>query len=302
MSESIFENWKERCSQLGHLTTNLEGITVKQLEDLNALLERQEEAKTEPKKALTQNMKDKLKLLIEKRDKPDELPAGAITHLESVFRDVFWKRRRLLNNKYLDKGNICEEDAVRILGIVNGTIYFKNKTRLVNDFITGMADVVTDVIDDTKCSYDMDSFDNSELSHLYQWQIKGYCFGYGKTEGSVDHCLVNNPIHQLESAKNSLWYNLGQPDKSETRWIEAVQQLERNMIFDIAEFKKSYPNYVFENTVLDFDIPAVARVKKFKVTLDEGDIEDIIRRVKLARKWLVNKEKETLEILKKQSA
>jgi hypothetical protein len=54
------------------------------------LLEREEEAKTNPKKALTDNMKVSLAELIEKRDKPDELPPGAITHLEGVFRDVFW--------------------------------------------------------------------------------------------------------------------------------------------------------------------------------------------------------------------
>jgi hypothetical protein len=40
MSKSIFLNWKERCSQLGHLTTDLESITSKQLESLDALLER----------------------------------------------------------------------------------------------------------------------------------------------------------------------------------------------------------------------------------------------------------------------
>jgi hypothetical protein len=51
-------------------------------------------------------------------------------------------------------------------------MYFKNKTAVVNDFITGMADAVSEIIDDTKCSYDMDSFDNAELSHLYQWQKK----------------------------------------------------------------------------------------------------------------------------------
>jgi hypothetical protein len=97
-----------------------------------------------------------------------------------------------------------------VLGIVNNKMYFKNKTAVVNDFITGMADAVSEIIDDTKCSYDMDSFDNAELSHLYQWQIKGYCFGYGKTEGSVDYCLVNNQYIKSQAQKNlygTLWGN-----------------------------------------------------------------------------------------------
>jgi hypothetical protein len=49
---------------------------------------KKEEAKTNPKKALTDNMKVSLAELIEK-DKPDELPPGAITWKE-FFRDVFW--------------------------------------------------------------------------------------------------------------------------------------------------------------------------------------------------------------------
>jgi hypothetical protein len=90
-------------------------------------------------------------------------------------------------------------------------MYFKNKTAVVNDFITGMADAVSEIIDDTKCSYDMDSFDNAELSHLYQWQIKGYCFGYGKTEGSVDYCLVNNQYIKSQAQKILYNFTMGQP-------------------------------------------------------------------------------------------
>jgi hypothetical protein len=127
MSKSILKIG--RCSQLGHLTTDLESITSKQLESLDALLERKEEAKTNPKKALTDNMKVSLAELIEKRDKPDELLL-VITHLEGVLEMFFG----LLHNKEI------REDALRVLGIVNNKMYFKNKTAVVNDFITGMAD------------------------------------------------------------------------------------------------------------------------------------------------------------------
>jgi hypothetical protein len=50
---------------------------------------------------------------------------------------------------------IYARNALRVLGIVNNKMYFKNKTAVVNDFITGMADAVSEIID-TKCSYDMD--------------------------------------------------------------------------------------------------------------------------------------------------
>jgi hypothetical protein len=52
---------------------------------------------------------------------------------------------------------IYAREDFEVLGIVNNKMYFKNKTAVVNDFITGMADAVSEIIDDTKCSYDMDS-------------------------------------------------------------------------------------------------------------------------------------------------
>jgi hypothetical protein len=58
-----------------------------------------------------------------------------------------------------------------------------------------------------------------------------------KTEGSVDYCLVNNQYIKSQAQKNSLWYTMGQPDKLADRWLKAAEQLERNMIFDITEFK-----------------------------------------------------------------
>lgn len=298
MEKYIFENWKERSSQVGNLLTNLEKITPKQLEELNGLLDRQIESKSNPKKALTDNMRDKLTELIAKRDKPDSLPPGAITHLENVFRDVFWGRRRLLHNKFLDKGLLAEEDALALLSEVEGVYYAKNKESFETEYLKGTADIVTDIITDTKCNYDMESFDNAELTKLYEWQIKAYCIGYGKTKGRVAYCLVNNPEHQIRAARTNLFYGMGTPDESEVRWIEAVQQVERNHIFDIPAFKAEYPNYDFENTQLDFHIPAKMRLKIFDVELQDGDEEIINSRVKLAREWLLNKEKETLEKLK----
>jgi hypothetical protein len=57
-----------------------------------------------------------------------------------------------------------------------------------------------------------------------------------KTEGSVDYCLVNNQYIKSQAQK-ILYGTLGQPDKLADRWLKAAEQLERNMIFDITEFK-----------------------------------------------------------------
>jgi hypothetical protein len=69
-----------------------------------------------------------------------------------------------------------------VLGIVNNKMYFKNKTAVVNDFITGMADAVSEIIDDTKCSYDMDSFDNANYHTCINGKLKAIALATEKQE------------------------------------------------------------------------------------------------------------------------
>lgn len=297
----IFENWEARCSSLGHLMTNLEKITEKQLQEIKDLeYERDNGINKNGNKVKWQGTTkpETLADLIKKRDAPDELPPGAITHLEDVFRSVFWGRKRLLFNKYLDKGNICEQDSLSLKSKVDKTFYVKNSEHFSNGYIKGTPDEIKKLID-TKSSFDMDSFDKAVLTDLYKFQLKGYAWLLKKSKGTLSYCLVNNPIHQIIAAKKSLWYQLGMPEHSEQRWKDAVQQLERNMIFDIEAFKKEHPDYEFENEVLDFDVPAICRVKDFEVELFPEDIHNIVSRVLLARKWLINKELETLAKINK---
>lgn len=250
----------------------------------------------------TESKKKKLEELKDKYNKEDELPTGVKSHLNNIFRSVFWGRRRMLFNKFLDKGNIGEEDSLELLSDVDDFYYSKNEEYLFNEYIEGTPDNRQGKIRDMKSNWDQDSFDNAELSSLYKWQIKGYCWLDKKTEGELVYALVNTPLHQLQSDRQSLWYKMGTPGEEEDRWIKAVQQLERNYIFDINKWKEHYPNYDFENTVLDFSIPAVLRIKKFTgIELLPEDIKNIKRRVKMCREYLMNKEKEELEKIKSYS-
>jgi len=296
----FFENWLCRSSSGGHILTAREGITESQLKELQALLQRKMDSTDNPKLKLTENMEKKLSELIAKRDAPDSLPSGAITHLEDVFRSQFWKRRRLLFNKFLDKGNYAEQEGLALKSFVDNDFYEKNDEHFSNEYAQGTPDHVgEDLVIDIKCNYDMDSFDKAELTKIYEWQLKFYLWLTGKTKGQLVYTLVNTPYHQLIAAKKTLWYQLNMPDQEEDRWIEAVQQLERNMIFDIEGFKEQWPAYDFENVVLDFDVHPVFRVKQFDVTLEKEDIEFIKSRVVMCREWLCNKEKEVLAIYEK---
>lgn len=306
----IFENWKARCSSLGKLMTNLPSAEQEEkiATEIKELTNERDYGvnKNGNKVKWTENKDNRLAELIEKQNKEDELPTGAITYLEEVFRDVFWKRKRFLNNKYLEKGTINEDDALGLASLRDNFFYRKNDEHLSNDFIQGTPDNLQIKTKDTKTNWDLESFEKAEDTTLYSWQLKGYMWlvhSYDfpeletKTESELLYCLVNAPLHLVQSERKSLWYKLGMPDEEDEEWLEAARQLERNMIFDKQAFRNEYPNYDFEN-FNDFSIPPHLRIKSFEETLVEQDIKDMTRRVTMARQWLVNKEIETIKKLK----
>lgn len=306
--QSLFENWKPRASQLGHLLTNLpEKITQEQQQLLTELLEEKETGKNANGRSTkwTDTKQKEVDKLSKKIKGIDELPTGAITKLEEIFDDIFWKRKKLVFNKYLEKGNIVEEDSLQLLSEIDGVSYWKNEEYLENEYLQGCPDNIFQKVRDTKSNYEYDTFKKAELTSLYSWQIKGYTWmaiesGHeiSKT-GELCYCLVNSPAHRVESERKSLWFNMGMPDDTEERWIEAASQLERNHIFDIAKFKESFPGFDLVTPIWNFDIPKHMRVKRFEVTLEDSDIEHMKRRSKMAKNWLIEREKQELELINK---
>ena len=301
MADSKFLNWKERCSQGGKLMTNLvtqndikkidDEIRVYLLEKANGINANGNKVKW------TDNKQIALDKLLAKKNNPDELSTGIKNHLDDIFRSVFWGRKRNLQNRYLTKGLVCEEDSLELMSLVDDTFYIKNSEQMSNEYIQGTPDNNQEIIRDAKSNWDLDSYDKAELTSLYEWQIKGYCFLDNKTKGELCYCLVNNPAHLIQETIKSLWYKLGCPSEDDEKWINERRQIERNAIFDIPKFKEHYPGYDFENEILDFSIPAIYRVKKFEVELFPEDIVNIKSRVKLAREYLMEKEKEVLTLI-----
>jgi len=296
-----FTNFKFRCSQLGHLMTNLEKVTEKQLEKIAELEARKEEAKTNPKRALTKIMQEELDGLIAKRDGDDVLPSGAKSYLDEVFRKEFWGRQRHVHNKYLEKGLYTEQDVLALKSAVIGGFCAKNDEELENLFIKGTPDSFDvdnlTLVTDTKSCYDMESFDGAELTTIYTWQLRGYSwllrdrfnlpsFPYGE----LFYGLVNTPPHIIENERNNLFYRMGARPDDDEEWQAVKRQHEKNCIFDINLFKEHYPEYTFVNEILDFTIPEQFRITTFTVDVNETHIAQMIQRVLLARIYLCEKE------------
>lgn len=308
MSELIFKNYKLRCSSLGHIMTNLpQPITEEEKVELANLLEECRSGVNENgrKTKWTDVKASRVKSLQKKEKGEDELPSGAKTHLDDVFRSQFWKRRRHLVNKYLDKGLLCEQDILDLVSKADNDFYIKNDEHYENDYIQGSWDNFLKKVRDTKANYDLKTFDEAELSNLYKSQLNGYSFIIKEKfnlhtlpEAELIYGLVNNPLHHIQNEITRQYYANGNPSDDDENWQEIKRQIERNMIFDRDLFLRDYPHYVFENKVWEFDIPAIFRLKRFDVITTEEDVDHIKRRVLMSRIYLCQKEAEIYEKLK----
>jgi len=296
---SLFENWKPRASSFGYLLTNLpQKFTFedeKKLKDLSdekvmgVNLNGNKTKWTDTKQAEVDKLKQKQKNV-------DILPEGAITKLEEIFDDVFWKRKKILNNKYLEKGNINEEDSLELKSQVDNASYWKNDEFFDNGFVCGTPDNVLDKIRDIKSNFEFDTFKRASLTDLYKWQIKSYLWLTDLKNGELVYALTNSPAHRIEAERKSMWFAMGQPEYTEERWITACSQLEMNHIFDIEKFKEDFPSFDLVNTFWR-NIPKHMRVKSFEVTLQDKDIEHMKRRSQMCKDWLIEREQQEIKLI-----
>ena len=276
-------NARFRPSQIGRLMTNLPVLTGRQIE---------EKLKLEAKEKLTELQEKKLKELTKKTlPENDQLPDGAITYIYEVFDKIYNNREAVIENDYMDKGNYCEEDCLKLLSDVTGNLLIKNRILFVEENIEGTPDNVfkkrnDKTVIDTKAPWSLNTFRNAEFKSIYEWQIKGYCYLTGSNRGKLAYCLVNAPAHLIMKQKERYYYRYGCDEESE-ELKEAYENIERNMIFDIKKFKKDNPGY--DMTIKDwkYDIHPKQRVKMFDVDYTEEDEKNIKRRLKMAKAKLI---------------
>jgi hypothetical protein len=298
--ESLFKNWKCRASSLGHLLTKSVKISEVQLSRIEELKNERDTGKNKNGNSVkwTDNKKEELLKLIQIRDAKEELPDGVKTHLDNIFRSVFWGRKRQISTNKMEKGTDCEPDSLQLISDIDGVYYAENTKQFSNDYITGEPDNFQFNIKEIKSNYDLESFENADLTSLYKWQTRAYEWMCGKTDGELIYCLVNNPIKQLNQAIYYLKLKHDIIDEPTEKFIKEAQQVERNMIFDIAKWNEDYPTYEWYNTEFDFDIPKKLRVKRFHVDLFPEHIAFIKKRIGMAREYLMEKEQAELEKIK----
>lgn len=120
--------------------------------------------------------------------------------------DIFLKGygySKELNANMVKKGNALENDAIRLVGLVNGfgASLQKNTERRKNRWFTGECDIFTsEATRDTKCSWTADTFpwtiEDAEYmikKQGYDWQAQIYMMLWGKKKHYVDFVLMPTP-------------------------------------------------------------------------------------------------------------
>lgn len=226
------------------------------------------------------------------------------THLKEIFLEEKYHRRKEINTKQMRKGTLQEEEAISLYCLLHKKAFTKNVIRFTNDYLTGEPDLVdnADIKQitkgvDIKCSWSIFSFPfpDDKLEKSYEWQNQCYMDLTGAQEWITAFCLVNAPGHMITAEKIKALYQLrneyGQDiADDDPEYLLKCLDIEKNMIFNMAEFKDAEPNYdtTFKQFGYEwnFDIPLKERVIEFHTVRDRFMIESIPTYVKNARGYL----------------
>ena len=255
-----------RASQLGSIMSDERGstITSTQMKELNLLLSK---IKLTDKQAVR---RDELQA---KKDAPATLSQGAKTYIQKLALYDKYSIEDTIESRYLDKGIICEDEAISLYNSVCGThLIFKNEEHFKNDYVQGTPDLILeDKIVDTKCSWSLDSFPffMDKLPTIYYYQLQAYMWLCDKDKAEVAYVLVNTPEHLFNQELER--------EKWKVKDTQGVLDLSAEMESDI------YEELILKH---NFDrIPFEKRVKIFEVEADLLLRSKIEEKVKLAREY-----------------
>lgn len=239
-------------------------------------------------------------LLTEPKAKADKdaglLSATVQQYLWEVYLEEKYQRKKEITTRYMEKGILQEEQSITVYCRWAKKLYYKNEQRITNKYLTGEIDL-TDNEDiyktfcgiDIKTSWDIFTFPkpNAKPNPMYEAQNLCYMDLTGAQEWKTSSVLVNAPQHQIMDEKRKLMYKLNCSEHDE-EYIKACQMTERNMIFNMAEFRAEPENKSFDFHTTDwcYDIPLKERVRECHTKRDKDFIEAIPYTVGKARDFL----------------
>jgi hypothetical protein len=130
----------------------------------------------------------------------------AKSYIKQVAKENFYGYRSQINSKYIEKGLMQEQDSIDLLNTVRFEAYGKNTVRMVDDLMTGEADIITDAsIIDIKTSWSLDTFPvmaEDGYDAIYEWQLRAYMRLYDRPKAELIYCMVTTSNELLNEWEN----------------------------------------------------------------------------------------------------
>jgi hypothetical protein len=185
---------------------------------------------------------------------------------EKLVEGIF-DRKKEFDNKFTIKGDLAENGSIQYISDILGySDIIKNEEKFDNEWMKGTPDVIMeDKIIDVKNSWDCFTFPffNTEVPKMdYYWQAQVYMELVGLPEYELIYILMDTPIHLIERDSYYWCKDNGYEDKEG----DVLRSFEQRMCYD--------------------DIPDKNRVRVFKISRNEKDIELIKERVTLCRQYI----------------
>jgi len=168
--------------------------------------------------------------------------------VEAYLIQKYGKEKKQVVTDAIEKGLMVEEDAITTLSLADGAFYAKNEQWLINDYITGTPDIITESeVVDIKSSWDIFTFYASKFDPMdkgYWWQLQGYMALTGKKYARLAYVLIDTPEPIIASMQRKAWYDAGSP-AIEDGYVNALIRnnatytlgaYERTHILDVVEY------------------------------------------------------------------
>lgn len=145
--------------------------------------------------------------MTEPKKKSEVLSESAKSSIRAMVKEDRFGFRSFTGNKFTQKGNSLEDQAIDLSGKMRFRKYQKHVGRVENGLITGECDVLDQdrkLIIDTKCTWDIGThpfFKDEALEKVkkagYDWQMQGYMDLYNCEKAFVDFWLFPCPAELL---------------------------------------------------------------------------------------------------------
>ena len=210
------------------------------------------------------------KIMTNARTKSEILSKTCITSVQDQYLRHRFGIKKDISNKYIDKGNECEDDSIALYSKVSGKFGIKkNEEWFSDDHFIGTPDVITeDTIIDVKTSWDASTycwFDAKLPNKDYYYQLMVYMHLTGRKKAIVAYCLTDaTEVMIQDEVKRQVWREklIDATDEDLYRIEEAVR---KQMTFG--------------------HVPDQLRIRTFDIEYDAEVIEKIQERVMECRSY-----------------